>query len=140
MNLLWIQILKGSDQALEGEIKMNILEEVHTYYHVTTKENYEKIKECMKLNSPFGNYVCKDIGSVIEFAKHKIGIGIQYDEVVILEFTSLTEVEESFNHNSNAFKGVRAFISLVDIDIQDIKVVDVDVDWKEFFRSSLRPV
>jgi hypothetical protein len=105
------------------------------YYHATSKKNFESIKKEMilKCDSRKLVYACRDLDSTIEFAKKMIGNGrMNYDELVIFEFTTESEFIESFDHGKKFHNNAKAYKTIGDVLLNSIEEVEVIFDWKGY--------
>lgn len=112
------------------------------FYHFTTRENAELIdSDGVLLKGGCGGiYVCKNIDDVLKFIRPNAPrfkfndngeiIGVtqtKLEELIIIEFLADSSLfEESFDHDSEHFKGAKAWVSYEDeVEIQIIKFYDV---------------
>lgn len=101
---------------------------MNKYYHYTKKENIPQILETKVLkNKGWGVFACETIEDTCKFISfYHNNEKFKLDEIVIIEFETDAEFEESFDHYAPAFNNARAVMHVGDdVPLRNIKLLNV---------------
>lgn len=98
------------------------------YYHYTKKENIPQILETKVLiNKGWGVFACETMEDTLKFISfYYSNEKFKLDEIVIIEFETDAEFEESFDHYAPAFNNARAVMHVGDdVSMHNIRLINV---------------
>lgn len=112
----------GKLYLLADAIKQEQEYQSKIFYHYTTKEGLDGIFKTLKIDNSncWGNYVCKTQDDVEKFLALQIqNKFIDLNDVRVVEFTTNTPLEVSYDHNKDFIKA-DALVSYIPIEIEEI--------------------